>query len=297
MSAYWTADRSRGKILQAPRRAYLQALTAACSAATFAALSSRRLRGVRRKSTLKSFTLGVCLTLYRPRTQRRRGLNNATRHRKSNLQSEEAYDSARSLSFFNRLASHFCNLKGFSGIYTLTSIPAPCGPASSSSRGCGSPFCSRYRCRTPCSGRGHCRPMSMVDPPSRISERTLWTVKIAPLKLTPKTRSNAFSVARKHRAIAARPGSASSRRLVGLGRLRLRPFGAAGGRRRVGRRVAAGKDSSSSSSSFSSGFSCDLLGADFRGSFIPASPCSPCYYRPRTPAASEVPGPGSVALT
>ena len=34
----------------------------------------------------------------------------------------------------------------------------------------------------------------------------------------------------------------------------------------------AGKDSSSSSSSLSSGFDCVLLGADFRGSFIPASP-------------------------
>ena len=37
----------------------------------------------------------------------------------------------------------------------------------------------------------------------------------------------------------------------------------------------AGKDSSSSSSSLSSGFDCGLLAADFRGSFIPASPWVP----------------------
>jgi hypothetical protein len=41
--------------------------------------------------------------------------------------------------------------------------------------------------------------MRMIDPPSRISGRALWTVKIAPFTLTPKTRSNACSVARKQR--------------------------------------------------------------------------------------------------
>jgi hypothetical protein len=41
-------------------------------------------------------------------------------------------------------------------------------------------------------------------------------------------------------AIAARTGSASSRRFIGPGML-WRPFGAAGGGRRVGRRVAGGK--------------------------------------------------------
>jgi hypothetical protein len=37
----------------------------------------------------------------------------------------------------------------------------------------------------------------------------------------------------------------------------------------------AGNDSSSSSSSLSSGFDCGLVGGDFRGSFIPASPWGP----------------------
>jgi hypothetical protein len=42
----------------------------------------------------------------------------------------------------------------------------------------------------------------------------------------------------------------------------------------------AGNDSSSSSSSLSSGFDCGLVGGDFRGSFIPASPWgSPCSYQ------------------
>jgi acylphosphatase len=45
-SAYWTADRWQERILPAPRRASLQALTVACLAVTFVAVSSRRLRGV-----------------------------------------------------------------------------------------------------------------------------------------------------------------------------------------------------------------------------------------------------------
>jgi hypothetical protein len=44
-SACWPAGRWREKILPAPRRASLQASVVTCSAATFAALSSRRLRG------------------------------------------------------------------------------------------------------------------------------------------------------------------------------------------------------------------------------------------------------------
>ena len=64
-SACWTADRWREKILPAPRRASLQASAVTCSAPTFAALSSRRLRG--------SAPCSGSTKLYRPGTLRERG--------------------------------------------------------------------------------------------------------------------------------------------------------------------------------------------------------------------------------
>jgi hypothetical protein len=113
--------------------------------------------------------------------------------------------------------------------------------------------------------------MRMIDPPSRLSGRALWTVKTAPFTLTPKTRSNACSVARKQRDRGPpriNPVAAAYRARDAPATVRVR-------RRRLAGGSLAGKDSSSSSSSFSSGFGCDSLGADFRGSFIPAAPWVP----------------------
>jgi hypothetical protein len=96
-------------------------------------------------------------------------------------------------------------------------------------------------------------------------------VKTAPLSLPPKTRLKACRSAQGARS---RPAPDHPRRggLSGLGCFvcdRSGPPVAVG---ELAGGSLAGKDSSSSSSSLSSGFGCDLLGADFRGSFIPASP-------------------------
>jgi hypothetical protein len=96
-SAYSTADRWRGKILPAPRRASLRSSAAICSAQTFAALSSRRLRGF---PVLSS------------------GLNSRDRERcRSQVLSRKRSTAEASVRFcarvklFNGLTSFFCNSK------------------------------------------------------------------------------------------------------------------------------------------------------------------------------------------
>src|ERR1700727_2338924 len=80
----------------------------------------------------------------------------------------------------------------------------------------------------------------------------------------------------RHNAEAARTGAAADqpRRggLSGLGCFFCRRSGPPAAVGVLDGGSLAGKDSSSSSSSFSSGFDRDLLGGDFRGSFIPAAP-------------------------
>jgi hypothetical protein len=54
-----------------------------------------------------------------------------------------------------------------------------------------------------------------------------------------------------------------------------RPFGSAGGGRRVGRRIAGGKRFFQLLVELLFRLRSDLLGCDYRGSFIPASPWVP----------------------
>ena len=112
---------------------------------------------------------------------------------------------------------------------------------------------------------------SVIDQPSRISRRAPWTVKIAPLTLTPKMRSNACP-SRASCAIAAAPDQPRRVDLSDLGDFVCDLSGPPAAVGVLDGGSLAGKDSSSSSSSLSSGFDCGLLGGDFRGSFIPASP-------------------------
>ena len=96
-------------------------------------------------------------------------------------------------------------------------------------------------------------------------------MKIAPFRVTPKTRSNACP-SRASCAIAAAPDQPRHVDLSGLGGFVCDLSGPPAAVGVLDGGSLAGKDSSSSSSSLSSGFDCGLLGGDFRGSFIPASP-------------------------
>ena len=102
-------------------------------------------------------------------------------------------------------------------------------------------------------------------------------MKVAPFTLTPKFERP--SVARKQRD---RPAPYQLRRgdLSDLGGFVCDLSGPPAAVGVLDGGSLAGNDSSSSSSSLSSGFDCGLVGGDFRGSFIPASPWgSPCFHQ------------------
>jgi hypothetical protein len=191
----------------------------------------------------------------------RRGRNSATR---AATVSRSAQFCAR-LKLFNRLGSFFCNSRRLRRA-KIHGVGFP--PLEIQRRRCGSPWLAR--CRSPLLRSS---PLSThEDGRPTVS---FWTVKS-------RAEDEVERLFRSEQAARSRPASDQPRRgdLSGSGGFICDLSGPPAAVGVLDGGSLAGNDSSSSSSSFSSGFDCGLVGGDFRGSFIPASPWgSPCSHR------------------
>jgi hypothetical protein len=121
--------------------------------------------------------------------------------------------------------------------------------------------------------------MTMMDPPLCITRRVSGRGRLRPSLDAEEEVERLF---RSAQALRSRPAPDQPRRcdLSALGGFVCDLSGPPAAVGVLDGGSLAGKDSSSSSSSLSSGFDCGLVGGDFRGSFIPASPrVSPCSHR------------------
>jgi hypothetical protein len=180
------------------------------------------------------------------------------------------------LKLFNRLGSLFCNSTRLAGRQHIGPDSRPLevqrpAPREVADRR----FARMIDAEVRCSGRARFRPMKVIGLPSRISGRAFLDGEHCAFHVDAEDESERLF--RGAQAARSRPAPDQPRRggLSDLGGFVCDLSGPPAAVGVLDGGSLAGKDSSSSSSSFSSGFDCGLIGDDFRGSLIPASPWVP----------------------